>query len=300
MLKGSLIVTVGISGSGKSTFAKEKFDEAPLTTVIINRDKLRELLFGYTDGTVGKYYQREDLNKLEKIVTQYEDTLIYESLEAGKLVIVDATHLEMKYLKRFEYWNVLITYVYFDISLDDAIDRDDNRPRYVGEAVITKQFHKYKSLINNNPPLLFCPATLELDPKLPSAYIIDIDGCLAHQNGKRGPFDWSLVGLDDCDEAVKIMCNALDEHVNVIICSGRDAVCTEETADWLYDKHIGYDDLHMRPEGDYRPDWVVKEEMWREIAKEYNILACIDDRMQVVRRGRALGLKMIQVDYNNF
>jgi len=149
MLKGSLIVTVGISGSGKSTFAKEKFEEAPLTTVIINRDKVRELLFGYTEGTIGKYYQRADLNKLEKIVTQYEDTLIYESLEAGKLVIVDATHLEKKYIERFKIFNVDVEIVFFDISLNDAIDRDDNRPRYVGESVITKQYNKYKSLKDN-------------------------------------------------------------------------------------------------------------------------------------------------------
>ena len=48
-----------------------------------------------------------------------------------------------------------------------------------------------------------------------------------------------------------------------------------------------------------RPDWVVKEEMWKNISKQYNIIAMYDDRLQVVRRARALGLKVFNVEYNN-
>ena len=49
-----------------------------------------------------------------------------------------------------------------------------------------------------------------------------------------------------------------------------------------------------------RPDWVIKEEMWRDLATRYNIVGMFDDRLQVVRRARALGLKVFNVEYNNF
>ena len=55
----------------------------------------------------------------------------------------------------------------------------------------------------------------------------------------------------------------------------------------------------IRNEKDMRPDWVVKEEMWKNISKQYNIIAMYDDRLQVVRRARALGLKVFNVEYNN-
>ena len=40
-MKGNLIVTVGISGSGKSTWSHEKWIKNPSKYVIVNRDKIR-------------------------------------------------------------------------------------------------------------------------------------------------------------------------------------------------------------------------------------------------------------------
>ena len=45
---------------------------------------------------------------------------------------------------------------------------------------------------------------------------------------------------------------------------------------------------------------VVKEEMWRDISKSYNIELIYEDRNQVVRRARALNLKVAQVKYGNY
>ncbi len=49
-----------------------------------------------------------------------------------------------------------------------------------------------------------------------------------------------------------------------------------------------------------RPDWIVKEEMWEKISKHNYIIGMYDDRLQVVRRARALSLKVFNVEYNNF
>lgn len=61
-----IILTIGISGSGKSTWAHTQWKKDPLNTIIVNRDKIRELLFGYTEISVSSLYSRKDLRKLEK------------------------------------------------------------------------------------------------------------------------------------------------------------------------------------------------------------------------------------------
>lgn len=310
---GQIIVTVGISNSGKSTWAHDCWKALPEKIAVVNRDKIRELLFGYTEATIQDYYKREDLNKLEKQITKYEDTLIHEALVEGKSVIVDATHLDKKYIERYRFWNVPVELVWFDVTLKEAFTRNMGRERKVDETVIGKQYAKYINL-RKDPSLnvngfLYTPSMIELDTTLPPVYLLDIDGTIAHMNGKRGAFDWKQVGVDDVCPALLPTVQAITHFEGMdlggvapalIVVSGRDAVCKVETEQWLAQKGVLYDMLHMRPEKDMRPDWQIKEEIWRDIAKEYNILALFDDRLQVVRRARALGLKVFNVEYNNF
>nr|DAI89454.1 MAG TPA: polynucleotide kinase [Caudoviricetes sp.] len=56
----------------------------------------------------------------------------------------------------------------------------------------------------------------------------------------------------------------------------------------------------MRKEGDNRADYIIKRELWERISKDYYIKALIDDRSQVIRYARALGLKVFEVEYGNF
>lgn len=298
-----LIVTVGISGSGKSTWAKEQWEKNTLKTIVVNRDKIREALFGYTESSIKEYYGRTDIGKLEKEVTLYEDTIINEGLCQGKTVIVDATHLKMAYLKRFEYWNVPIEYVYFDITLKEALTRDMGRVRQVGEEVITKQYSHYL-LVAINKLENFVPITFENNRNLPPCIIYDVDNTIAKMQD-RGAFEWhKVLG----DYAVHEVVSTIDwikdleevKRPTVIIVSGRDGVCYEDTKLWLEDNMIYYDQLILRKEKDQRADWIIKEEIWREIAKSHYIVGMYDDRNSIVRRSRALGLKVFQVEYGNF
>ena len=297
-------ITIGCSNSGKSTWAHKQWEENTDKVVIINRDKIRELLFSYTEETVSKYYSRPDLNKLEKQVTKYEDTLINEALCEGKDIIVDATHLEQKYIKRFEYWNVPLELVWFDISLEEAISRNKNRSRKVDESIIKKQFGKYGVLRSNFSSYYFSPKTLKQSLNLPPCVIYDIDGTIAKMSG-RSPYDWKRVGED---YMIHIVCATIDwiydleedKRPKVWICTGRDGEAIEETKKWLNNNRIYYDEILIRDKGDTRPDWVIKEEMWEAISKENYIIGMYDDRLQVVRRARALGLKVFNVEYNNF
>ncbi|MEN6290758.1 MAG: AAA family ATPase, partial [Methanobacterium sp.] len=300
--QGNIIVTVGISGSGKSTFAAEAVQKNPLEFTTVNRDKIRELLFGYTETTIQDYYKRQDLNKLEKVVTRKEDVLIKEALAEGKTVIVDATHLSREYLTRFHYWNVPVEIKLFEIDLITAIRRDNYRNRKVGEEIIKKQFEKFKSIKASltQHPIDFTPVTIDNNSDNPPCVIYDIDGTIATMNG-RSAYDWKRVGEDllvPNVTATMDWLNDLQYRPKVIIATGRDGSCLEETKQWLAYNELAYDEIYIRKEGDMRPDWVVKEEIWREIVKTNYIIAMYDDREQVVNRARALGLKVFQVEYH--
>ena len=57
----------------------------------------------------------------------------------------------------------------------------------------------------------------------------------------------------------------------------------------------------MRKDGDYRPDTVVKKEIYeREIKDKYEVLFAIDDRTQVVKTWRELGLTCLQCANGDF
>jgi hypothetical protein len=57
----------------------------------------------------------------------------------------------------------------------------------------------------------------------------------------------------------------------------------------------------MRPTGDRRKDWVVKSELYRDHNEpRYEVLLVLDDRDQVVRAWRELGLTVFQVAEGDF
>lgn len=297
-----LIITVGISGSGKSTWAHKMFEADPKNVRIINRDKIRELLFGYTEDTIVDYYLRRDLNSLEREVTKQEDILIDGFLSDDKIVIVDATHLKRTYLERFKYWNVPTELKIFQTQLDEAIERVGKRRRGLGRSILTKQDRQFKSLLSelNSNPINYKTDPININEELTPCVIFDIDGTLAHR-GKRSPYDWRAVGKDTVDEPTAFILRCLEQgSPEIIICTGRDGVCLPETIDWLDKHNLSYRAIFIREEKDCRADWIVKEEFWRKIAEKYNIIGMFDDRMQVVRRARALGLKVFNVENHNF
>ena len=154
-------VLIGISGCGKSTIAKEIYDADPSNHLIVNRDKIRELLFGYTEASIGEYYSRDDMYKCEAQVTKYEDLIIRQGLQDDKTVIVDATHLRSKYLSRFKNFNVPVHYLAIDVDINTCKKRVENRTRSVSPEIIDSQYEfmvyvvlEAQVLINRTNPKL--------------------------------------------------------------------------------------------------------------------------------------------------
>lgn len=123
-----IIICVGISGSGKSTFSTNYIKENN-NTLRINRDDIRKTLVGDLDG----YYQRKDLNSIEDIVTDLEDDIFNTIIRLDKNIIIDNTNLKQSYINRWlrltdEYYDLTSDYTdvkfkLFDISLEEAKER---------------------------------------------------------------------------------------------------------------------------------------------------------------------------------
>lgn len=99
-----VIINVGVSGAGKSTWSTE-YMKKNIGNYRINRDSIREQLVGTLDG----YYQRGDVTYLEKLVTNMEEIQFVNLLAEGASIIVDNTNLKPSYIQKWvdfvQAWN---------------------------------------------------------------------------------------------------------------------------------------------------------------------------------------------------
>lgn len=298
-----ITLMVGISASGKSTKAKEIADKTG--ALIINRDKLREMLFGYNESDIKNYYLLPDLYLKENQITSFQNYLIERALVKGNDVIIDNTNLKQSYINEFikAFSKYTIEFCLVECNLNEAINRDKIRTRRVGEEVIKKQFNNLNILKKNLDFKTILSQEINIFNYLskPKAYIFDIDGTLA-LNNHRNPYDYSQAINDKVNECVLNCLNKLKENYAIIICSGREAdkECYDITKKWLEKYNISYNYLYMRKDGDKRADYIVKEEMWRVICKNFYIEAMFDDRNQVVNYARKLGFNVFQVAEGDF
>jgi predicted kinase len=291
----------GFSGSGKSTRAAEIARDTG--AVVVNRDLLRLMLLG--SFWTGK---KED----EDRVTVAEQALVDSFLRSGTSVVVDATHLNPAFLRR---WARMATKLGTDFEVVDVHAdmyeckrRDHARMleggRYVGDTVIdrqTKQWpvHKWPT-VTAEPPLKVLPYVPNLD--LPKALILDLDGTIALHTSGRGPFEYSRVGEDSVDGVVRDLVNLhAGNGYRVIAVSGREDVCFRDTIDWLTANDIFWDELFMRKAKDFRQDAVVKYEIFdSKIRDNFNVRFAVDDRKSVVSMWRSLNMKVLDVAGNEF
>ena len=302
MRNKKIILTVAVPAAGKTTWRK-KFLRDNRDYVCVSRDEYRLMLSG-----------AQTLDpKGEKMVTEMVNNAIALAIKSKYNVIVDQTNVNIKYLNAMvAFCEKLadVEFKIFDIPLKLAIERDKNRDTTVGEEVIKRMFKNYLELFNSNfdfstrkrKPHIATNIKWNRDGNLPNAVIFDIDGTLAHTQGKRGTFDWNKVGLDVVDEKVRETLKAYKKAgYTIIVITGRDGVSKESTAQWLRDNKIEFDVLHTKPENDFRKDYVTKTEIFDEKIKgKYNVLAAYDDRKQAVNMWRGLGIKCYQVEDGDF
>jgi hypothetical protein len=202
-------------------------------------------------------------------------------------------------------------YYDFDVTVEQAYANVQKRVaeggRDVPKHVIQKMFDRYK-LKDGLPKITPLPAapkfeTYVPDISKPMAWIFDVDGTLTTGPKDRSPYDWAKVGQDVARIPVLQILWRL-KHAGdskIIVVSGRDASCADETLLWLADNGINPDVFHMRDAGDMRRDDIVKAEIFdKHIRYDFNVQGVFDDRDQVVAFWRSIGLTCFQVDYGNF
>lgn len=299
-----LIITRGIPASGKTTWARAWVAEDIENRARVNRDDLRAMTLD------GEFKQ----GVTEQRIIASRDALVKALLGRGLDVVVDDTNLPNRTVRdlmrlarlagaEFEVKD------FTDANLDACISRDALRDKPVGKAVIRDMHNRF---IKGKPYPLPLPEEPEFsagnfepyvpDESLTPAVIVDIDGTLALK-GDRSPYDESRVHEDRPNMPVIGTVYALYGHgYEIVLVSGRQDSCRRATELWL-DTHLGlrYADLFMRKAGDFRRDYEVKAEIFdNEIRHNYNVLAVLDDRSQVVRMWRGMGLTCLQVADGEF
>lgn len=286
-----LTMTKGLPASGKTTWAKTQNAKR------VNKDDLRAMI---DNGQWSK--------KNEDLIKSARNELICLFLANGQDVIVDDTNFAPAHEKDLQaiaddFEAEFAIKDFTDVPLITCLKRDAERANSVGEKVIKTMFNTY--LRKKQDVAQYTPRPYNED--LPNCIIVDIDGTLAHMNG-RSPFDYDKVTTDIADpDVVDVVRKYYSRDIQdlpdtyVIIVSGREDGCRDETVQWLTDNHIPYDEIYMRKSGDHRDDRIVKKEIYESTIKpRYNVRFVLDDRDKVVKMWREEGLKVLQVAEGDF
>jgi len=282
MNKKQLILTVGASCSGKSSWAEE-FTRNRDDWVNLNRDDVRFKLFNNGERDWTKYV----FNKTnEKKISQLVDRLCLIAVGCSHNIVVSDTNLSHKIRNKWKDFANTFGYEYsekpFVVEWEELRKRNAQRKGGISESLLRQQYYRMQEYLGVKKYVQ--------DESLPKAFICDIDGNIATVDG-RGHFDWDKVDTDKPRPVVIAMVHGLIEAgYEPIFLSGRDSCCMEKTYNWIMENVMreylpacGGFRLYMRPEGDMRKDYVVKRELFDKYVKgKFNVCAVLDDRPQVI------------------
>lgn len=300
----------GLPASGKSTIAKKWVAEDPEWRIRINRDDIRK-------QTLDIFHGLSIMQ--EQTITMLEDSMVRAAIKAKLSVVVDATHLKAKYVKRwYDIGNELgvpVNVHDVDTPLEKCLQWNLDRKERMIDPEVIEDLHR-RFIVKGKLPKL-SPNTVASresrayipNPDLPKAVWVDVDGTLANRDHPlapqpiRGPFDEDRVLEDALYEHVKDVVVALHKFgYKIVIMSGRTDFCKEDTITWLNQHEIPFDDIFMRKFGDDRKDSIIKEELfWNHVAPKYDVRFALDDRKQVVDHTRdVLKIPVFEVQPGHF
>jgi predicted kinase len=285
------IVTIGIPCSGKSTWAEQHCKETG--ALEINRDNIRMNIFN-----LERYNDYKFSKDKEDKVTDTHRNMINTAAMSGRDIVISDTNLNKKHrsdlIHYLDFMGFEVELKVFDIEFFDALKRNDKRTdKHIPRKVMYDMYRRYMDYKESIGEW----KKYQPNEALPTAYIVDIDGTIAHNNGHRGFYEWDKVINDQpIEETINITNMLYQQGHKIILLSGRDTVCQSGTEDWC-DKHgVKYDWLFMRPEGCVDKDRYVKHRLFTDLIEPYyNVHAVFDDRPQVALLWHDLGLHVFKI-----
>lgn len=289
-----LIITIGVPGSGKSTWAKEEATRLG-NTLLVSRDDIRATLFG---GLENYRFSREK----EDLVTRLETDTVKLALSSGKNVIVHDTNL---HAKDSELWKEIakefkadFSKQIFKVSVAELLKR--NHTRGDKALPVSRLWDMYKAFRKLTG---WIPASELMDPNLPECVIFDVDGTLT-VIGDRSPYDFTKVINDPPNPHIQELLRMYKAAgKKIVVVTGREDTiqCRNDTLASLAKYDCVWDDFFMRPEGDHRHDIDVKEDiLFEKILDKYRPVLAVDDRDTPVGMWRMNGIPCLQVNYGDF
>ncbi len=145
-----VVFTIGVSASGKSTWANQYINNPQVA--LIERDNIRKFI--YTTSYNQPFKWSGWKWNMENQVDHIQHFVIGNALISTTIrtIVISDTNLKAKSINQIidvcEVSNTQIKYHYklFDVPLEEAITRDQNRIHSVGKEVIEKQFIQLNSL----------------------------------------------------------------------------------------------------------------------------------------------------------
>lgn len=294
----NLFITVGVPGSGKTTWAKEKARQLG-NTLTVSRDDIRKTLYCAGGDLTGYRFTEEK----ENLICRVQEDIVRNALASGKNVIVHNTHLHQKdhdgWREIAKAFDADFHIEWMDADIVELLKRNHRRGvNAIPVSHIWQRYTAYRKLRG------WVPAMEYADPTKPKCVIFDVDGTLT-KVGQRSPYDFTKVINDPPNPPVQELFRMYKAAgYACVVVSGREgtAQCAHDTAASLVGYDIDLSDgIYMREEGDHRHDIHVKEQILVEkiLDKYYPVLA-VDDRDTPVGMWRMNGIPCFQVDYGDF
>lgn len=130
-----IFIIAGIPGSGKSTLAKKIYNKKKSDSVIINNDRIRQMITGTDDATVNDTYRYSNAAEITPIMWSLKIAMIESLLHSDNIqnVILDACHFKASEHDYYEYlskkFNVQIIHIKLILDKKIALERAQNRIR---------------------------------------------------------------------------------------------------------------------------------------------------------------------------
>lgn len=302
-----IILTRGIQGSGKSTWAVAWVKADPKHRIRINWDCIRNMF--------GEYWVEERENLA--VISDMTDAFLKSPMEKGWDIVIDNMNLNPKTWKYAqdkidEYNKIHTKYKYelkfqdfFNVTLDECIRRDSLRENPIGETTIRRTYRQYRTFIATELNKAYVNGLKKFDEKKKNCILVDMDATLCFNITGRPFFGPGAAEGMKYDVACREICHLVhnyikDESVEVIILTGREDTpeIRKATEEWLRENILGKVDMVlMRPFHDNSKGQDCKLNLYKTfIEPYYNVLFVLEDSSKVVKMWRDNGIICLQVN----